>query len=60
MRFDQQRTAHLITFLRRTGLGFRRDLCDAVITEASDTDAIESDLDIGPVGLEALSLDLDI
>ena len=52
--YDPQRIPALISFLRRTGLGFVKETSDGCATENPETD----DLDVGPIG--HLSLDLDI
>ena len=44
----------LTTFLRRTGLGFIRDVRDRLAKDDPEVD----DLDVGPIG--RLSLDIDI
>ena len=51
--FDSRKTANLIQFLRRTGLGFVRYVKDKLATDESEID----DIDVGPIG--GLSLDLD-
>ena len=50
--FDGTQTVHIITFLRRVGLGFTQTLRDGI---ANDT---PEDLDVGKIA--SLTLDLDI
>ena len=50
---DMTRTPALITFLRRTGLGFVKGVHDRLATDDAEVD----DLDVGPIG--SLSLDLN-
>lgn len=47
----------LITFLRWTGLGFRRDLLDAVLSEEAEEEVEVEDIDVGLLGGMALDLD---
>ena len=54
IRFDMAQIPALTTFLRRTGLGFIKDVCDRLAKDDPEVD----DLDIGPIG--RLSLDIDI
>ena len=51
--FDSRKTANLIQFLRRTGLGFVRFVKDKLATDESEID----DIDVGPIG--GLFLDVD-
>lgn len=60
LRFDDHHIAEVITFLRRTWLGFSSDVCDKILKddlEADDLPVEADDLDVGPIG--DLSLDLD-
>ena len=53
--FDGTQTAHIITFLRRVGLGFTQILRDGIANEAPEE---ADDLDIGRIA--SLTLDFDI
>ena len=57
--FDPGRLPHLITFLRRTVLGFCKDLRDEILTEEpKGLEVLEvDDLDVGPL-VGSLRLDL--
>ena len=52
--YNTQYTTAIISFLRRTGLGFVRHTYKKVGNQDSEID----DIDVGPI--ESLSLDLDI
>ena len=54
IRFDMDQIPALTTFLRRTGLGFIRDVRDRLAKDDPEVD----DLDVGPIG--RISLDIDI
>ena len=53
LRFDDARTAQVIAFLRRTGLGSSPDTHGWTLKDGPEAD----DLDVGPIG--GLSPDLD-
>ena len=52
--YNTQHTTAIISFLKRTGLGFTRNTGDKVSNQESEID----DIDVGPIG--SLLLDLDI
>jgi hypothetical protein len=52
--FDMAQIPALTTFLRRTGLGFIKDVRDRLAKDDPEVD----DLDVGPIG--HLSLNIDI
>lgn len=54
LRIDGARPAQVITFLRRTRLGFSPNICDKILDDDSEVD----DLDVGPK--TGLALDLDL
>ena len=55
IRFDMARTPELVAFLRRTGLGFVREIKDGCAKDGPEID----DIDVGLIG-SRLSLDLDL
>ena len=52
--FEPNHLPQLVTFLRRTGLGFTQDLRD----RTEDAESEVEDLDVGPI--EGMTLDLDL